>query len=175
MISQRRPSAIELATAGFFHTGRADEAVCGACFLGLRDWQPCDVDAEAVHAKFAAATGSSGCLFLITRRLLTSVLPLARKNLATSTPRSDTFAAEVVDRLAVIAQEMSVSDEADSSGGCWPVENARNLGYSDDLILLALWRLQTEGNAEDHKAWAIDPHVSLGAHCKTLFFVFRPC
>ncbi|VDM30371.1 unnamed protein product [Hydatigera taeniaeformis] len=158
--SPQRPSAMEMASAGFFHTGRADEAVCGACFLGLRDWQPCDVDAEAVHARFAAGGGGGGggCLFLNTRRLLTSVLPLARKHLTSSSPRSDTaVAATVIDRLAAIAREMIVGGkDGDSSVDCWPVENARVLGYSDDLILLALWRLQTEGNAVDH-AWEIDP------------------
>ena len=152
---------MELANAGFFHTGRADEAVCGACFLGLRDWQPCDIDAEAVHEKFATSTGSNGCLYLVTRRLLTSVLPLARKRLAVPITRSDKIASEVIDRLAVIAREMDVCEKAGKSSGCWPVENARNLGYSDDLILLALWRLQTESNAENHKAWTIDPQVSL--------------
>lgn len=162
--SPQRPSAMEMANAGFFHTGRADETVCGACFLGLRDWQPCDVDAEAVHARFAAGGGSNGggCLFLNTRRLLTSVLPLARKHLTSSTPRSDTaVAATVIERLAVIAREMAVGGSGDdkSSIDCWPVENARVLGYSDDLILLALWRLQTEGNAVNH-AWEIDPQVS---------------
>ncbi|KAL5967502.1 putative apoptosi inhibitor ORF99 [Taenia solium] len=159
--SQQRPSAMEMASAGFFHTGRADEAVCGACFLGLRDWQPCDVDAEAVHARFATGGGSSGggCLFLNTRRLLTSVLPLARKHLTSSAPRSDTaVAATVIERLAAIAREMAVGGSGDDKSGtdCWPVGNARVLGYSDDLILLALWRLQTEGKAVNH-AWEIDP------------------
>ncbi|EUB61502.1 inhibitor of apoptosis protein [Echinococcus granulosus] len=156
--SPQRPSPVELASAGFFHTGRADETVCGACFLGLRDWQPCDVDAEAVHARFAAGDGGS-CLFLTTRRLLTSVLPLARKHLTTSPPRSDTVvAATMIERLTVIAREMAVGGSGGDNSGtdCWPVQNARVLGYSDDLILLALWRLQTEGNAVDH-TWAIDP------------------
>lgn len=158
--SSQRPSAMELANAGFFHTGCADETVCGACFLGLRDWQPCDVDAEAVHARFATDGGNgSGCPFLTTRRLLTSVLPLARKHLTAPASRSDVASAvTMIGRLAVIAREMSASGSGgDGSGSsCWPVENARALGYSDDLILLALWRLQTEGNAAD-QAWEIDP------------------
>lgn len=150
--SSERPSSSELASAGFFHTGRADETVCGACFVGLRDWQPCDIDAEAVHARFA---GSGGCLYLTTRRILTSVLPLARKNLTITRPDFDSAATEVVrERLAVIAEEMQIGE----TNRCWPVENARALGYSEDIILLALWRLQSEKNPNE-KDWKIDPQV----------------
>lgn len=149
--SSGRPSSSELASAGFFHTGRDDETVCGACFVGLRDWQPCDIDAEAVHARFA---GSDDCLYLITRRILTSVLPLERKNLAVPRSVFDYASTGVMkDRLAVIAKEMEVSE----TNRCWPVENARALGYSEDIILLALWRLQSEKNPTE-KDWNIDPH-----------------
>lgn len=156
---RRRPSAAEMASAGFFHTGRADEAVCGACFLGLRDWQPCDGDAESVHARFAAP---GGCLFLTTRRLITSVLPLARKQLRAHTnpsPAASASAHLVVARLAAIARELNEEDEVGAS--CWPVKNARALGYSDDLILLALWRLQSEGG-NSGKNWKINPQNTAG-------------
>nr|CDS25393.1 inhibitor of apoptosis protein [Hymenolepis microstoma] len=146
----QRLSSTELAAAGFFHTGRADETVCGACFVGLRDWQPCDIDAEAVHAEFS---GPGGCLYLTTRRILTSVLPLARKNLPSSKSAFDAAASNVIkDRLAAIAKEMEISD----ANRCWPIGNARALGYSDDIILLALWRLQTEKSSKDDN-WKIDP------------------
>ncbi|KAM3180860.1 hypothetical protein ACTXT7_015485 [Hymenolepis weldensis] len=145
-----RLSSTELATAGFFHTGRADETICGACFVGLRDWQPCDIDAEAVHTEFS---GPGGCLYLTTRRILTSVLPLARKNLPTPRSVFDAAATNVIrDRLAAIAKEMEISD----TNRCWPIGNARALGYSDDIILLALWRLQTEKGSKDND-WKIDP------------------
>ncbi|VDD75490.1 unnamed protein product [Mesocestoides corti] len=148
---RRSPTALELANAGFFHTGRGDEAVCGACFLGLRDWQPSDVDAEAVHARFA---GAGHCLYLLTRRLLTSVLPLARKRLSPVNAPPQPDVDDVIDRLGVIAREISGRNDS-----CWPVENARALGYSDDLIALALWRLQAEKKVDQasRPVWTIDP------------------
>ncbi|TGZ69246.1 hypothetical protein CRM22_003839 [Opisthorchis felineus] len=104
------------------------------------------------------------CLYLAVRRLLASELPLARKSLAPAglvqsictlpgvisppTVRSaeDRFHeavpgfASLADRLRAIARIMS----SPPSPQGWPIENARALGHSDDLIVLGLWRLQTE-------------------------------
>ncbi|KAG5444143.1 E3 ubiquitin-protein ligase IAP-3 [Clonorchis sinensis] len=173
----RHPSANELASAGFFHTGSGDETVCPACGLGLRDWQPTD-QPEACHLAFSVAelslatedgsvvqpVPSLPCLYLAVRRLLASELPLARKSLAPAgfvqsictlpgvisppTIRSaeDRFHetvpgfASLADRLRAIARIMS----SPPSPQGWPIENARALGHSDDLIVLGLWRLQTE-------------------------------
>ncbi|CAH8875811.1 unnamed protein product [Trichobilharzia szidati] len=174
------PSASELASAGFFHTGSGDETVCPACGLGLRDWQATD-QPEACHIAYSAAATaaiemSSGddfcrppiptipCLYLVVHRLLVSEIPLARKSLVpagqvqsvrglpgvVSRPVvhfTDQFSQNLTceypslaDRLYSIAQIMSASPAPQS----WPVENARALGHSDDLIVLALWRLQSE-------------------------------
>ncbi|CAH8669779.1 unnamed protein product [Heterobilharzia americana] len=174
------PSASELASAGFFHTGSGDETVCPACGLGLRDWQVTD-QPEACHIAYSAAATaaiemSSGdglcrppvptmpCLYLIVHRLLVSEIPLARKCLVpvgqvqsvrglpgvTSRPvvhvtdqssqNSTCEYPSLADRLYAIAQIMTASPAPQA----WPVENARALGHSDDLIVLALWRLQAE-------------------------------
>ncbi|VDL94293.1 unnamed protein product [Schistocephalus solidus] len=163
------PSAAEFASAGFFHTGRGDETVCGVCGLGLRDWQPAD-QADMSHARYALASAlavaealrASGqrmertstsvpCLFLEVHRLLSSDLPLARKNLASANCSVTTAAAAVAtqeyvnnlaDRLAAIARMLVATGPP-----TWPVQNARRLGYSDDLILLGLWRLQSEATS----------------------------
>lgn len=174
------PSASELASAGFFHTGCGDETVCPACGLGLRDWQATD-QPEACHIAYSAAATAaiemtSGedfchppiptmpCLYLVVHRLLVSEIPLARKSLVPagqvqsvrglpgviSRPVvhfTDQFSQNstceypsLADRLYSIAQLMTASPAPQS----WPVENARALGHSDDLIVLALWRLQSE-------------------------------
>jgi len=146
--SPARPSPLELASAGFFHTGRGDEAVCGTCFLGLRDWQPSDIDAEAVHRRF---TGAAPCLYLSTRRLLTSILPLARKGLLQAGGDTPDRCGTIVERLAFVARDMT------STSGCWPVQNARALGYTDDVIVLALWRLQDETSPP---TLSIDPQAT---------------
>lgn len=192
------PSADELASAGFFHTGSGDETVCPACGLGLRDWQPSD-QPEACHLAFSAAelnlTSEDGsltqpvpslpCLYLAVRRLLTSELPLARKSLAPagfvqsicslpgviSSPAvcstDDRFHeavldyASLADRLRAIAQIMS----SPPSPQGWPIENARALGHSDDLIVLGLWRLQTESTSwglacPSNAALRLDPQAT---------------
>lgn len=165
------PSPSELASAGFFHTGSGDETVCPACGLGLRDWQPSDQPA-ACHFAYSTAEasqkmngdGHSGkscpampCLYLVVHRWLTSELPLARKSLVPvgRVPSVCTLPgvvsrpvgshgygefASLADRLRAIARIMS----SPPSPQGWPVENARSLGHSDDLIVLALWRLQAE-------------------------------
>ncbi|VEL12403.1 unnamed protein product, partial [Protopolystoma xenopodis] len=223
------PSAHELALAGFFSTGRGDETVCPACGLGLRDWQPTD-QPVACHAAYAMAAGFSTatlagapslpCLYIAVHRLLTSELPLTRKQLITVSegivtndpPRSriqgwrgrtESLASHMLP--GVIDQPTSwladdnwnlvtalscgrrarrqrttscgLPDDADEQGGevgdndegypsladrlraiyklvgsvgqsagpqIWPVQNARSLGHSDDLIVLALWRMQQD-------------------------------
>ncbi|VDQ02017.1 unnamed protein product [Trichobilharzia regenti] len=178
--SKSVPSASELASAGFFHTGSGDETVCPACGLGLRDWQATD-QPEACHIAYSAAATAAiemssvddfcrppiptmPCLYLVVHRLLVSEIPLARKSLVpagqvqsvrglpgvVSRPVvhfTDQFSQNLTceypslaDRLYSIAQIMSASPAPQS----WPVENARALGHSDDLIVLALWRLQSE-------------------------------
>nr|VZI19303.1 unnamed protein product [Spirometra erinaceieuropaei] len=156
------PSAAEFASAGFFHTGRGDETVCGVCGLGLRDWQPAD-QADLSHARYALANAlavaealrASGqrqvertstsvpCLFLEVHRLLSSDLPLTRKNLASAaTVTAQEYVRNLADRLAAIARMLVATGPQ-----TWPVQNARRLGYSDDLILLGLWRLQSEATS----------------------------
>ncbi|BHF67055.1 Protein DETOXIFICATION 47, chloroplastic [Sparganum proliferum] len=156
------PSAAEFASAGFFHTGRGDETVCGVCGLGLRDWQPAD-QADLSHARYALANAlavaealrASGqrmertstsvpCLFLEVHRLLSSDLPLTRKNLAAAaaTTAQEEYVRNLSDRLATIARMLVATGPQ-----TWPVQNARRLGYSDDLILLGLWRLQSEATS----------------------------
>ncbi|TPP39634.1 Inhibitor of apoptosis protein [Fasciola gigantica] len=177
--SSTLPSAAELASAGFFHTGSGDETVCSACGLGLRDWQATD-QPEACHFAYSTAeislrsSGSTAdgsrvpvipCLYLAVHRLLVSELPLARKHLVPAGPIhsvcglpgvvtppvynliTDPFTdseaieyASLADRLDAIARIM----KSPPSPQGWPVENARALGHSDDLIVLALWRLQAE-------------------------------
>lgn len=105
------------------------------------------------------------CLYLAVHRLLVSELPLARKHLVPAGPVqsvcglpgvvtppvysliTDAFTdaeaikyASLADRLDAIARIMT----SPPSPQGWPVENARALGHSDDLIVLALWRLQAE-------------------------------
>ncbi|CAH8484182.1 unnamed protein product [Dicrocoelium dendriticum] len=190
------PSPSELASAGFFHTGSADETVCPACGLGLRDWQASD-QPEACHLAFSAAGVSIGssrdcryrattpvlpCLYLSVHRLLASELPLARKSLVPAGPvqtvstlpgvitppigtimreesmNPSTGFASLADRLNAIVRIMS-SPPAPQG---WPIENARSLGHSDDLIVLALWRLQSESTGTGlacppMKALRLDP------------------
>ncbi|CAH8581730.1 unnamed protein product [Schistosoma turkestanicum] len=103
------------------------------------------------------------CLYLIVHRLLVSEIPLARKSLVPVgqtqsvrglpgvicrpvvhfTDQSSQNSCEypsLADRLYAIAHIMTASPAPQG----WPVENARALGHSDDLIVLALWRLQAE-------------------------------
>ncbi|VDP80971.1 unnamed protein product [Echinostoma caproni] len=176
--SSTLPSAAELASAGFFHTGSGDETVCPACGLGLRDWQATD-QPEACHFAYSTAEislrsteDSTGgprvpiipCLYLAVHRLLVSELPLARKHLVPAGPIQSVCSlpgvvtpptyslipdpysevealdfASLADRLDAIARIMTSPPPQG-----WPVENARALGHSDDLIVLALWRLQAE-------------------------------
>ncbi|KAA3679509.1 uncharacterized protein DEA37_0014670 [Paragonimus westermani] len=110
-----------------------------------------------------SSTPALPCLYLAVHRLLSSELPLARKSLVSacpvqsvcSLPGVTTFPvksfdntapdsasskfATLADRLRAIAQIMFSSPPQ-----AWPIENARVLGHSDDLIVLALWRLQME-------------------------------
>lgn len=104
------------------------------------------------------------CLYLIVHRLLVSEIPLARKSLVPvgqtqsvrglpgvisrpvvhftdqSSQNSSCEYPSLADRLYAIAHIMTASPAPQG----WPVENARALGHSDDLIVLALWRLQAE-------------------------------
>nr|CAX71675.1 Proteinase inhibitor I32, inhibitor of apoptosis,domain-containing protein [Schistosoma japonicum] len=104
------------------------------------------------------------CLYLVVHRLLVSEIPLARKSLVPvgqtqsvrglpgvisrplvhfSDESSQNTACEypsLAERLYAIAHIMTASPAPQG----WPVENARALGHSDDLIVLALWRLQAE-------------------------------
>lgn len=194
--ASQHPSPNELASAGFFHTGCADETVCPACGLGLRDWQASD-QPEACHLAFSVAGVSVGssrdnrhkaavpvlpCLYLSVHRLLASELPLARKSLFPTGPvqsvsnlpgvitppmgsitmeelmNTSTGFASLADRLNAIFRIMS-SPPAPQG---WPIENARSLGHSDDLIVLALWRLQSEStgtglSCPPLKALRLDP------------------
>lgn len=163
------PSPQELASAGFFHTGSGDETICPACGLGLRDWQASD-QPEACHLAYSTVEAGSKavptlpCLYLAVHRLLSSELPLVRKSLVSASPIQSVCSlsgvttlspvkgfetsnseaicsrfATLADRLRAIARIMFSSPPQ-----AWPVENARVLGHSDDLIVLALWRLQME-------------------------------
>ncbi|CAL8089652.1 unnamed protein product [Calicophoron daubneyi] len=109
------------------------------------------------------STPALPCLYLAVHRLLVSEIPLARKCLIPAGPAQsvcalpgiitppttgsenacDDFVAtfpSLADRLLAITQIMM----SPPSPQGWPVENARALGHSDDLIVLALWRLQSE-------------------------------
>ena len=55
---QLRPTASELAKAGFYYTGQGDTVVCFACKLRLREWEVTD-EAMFEHYKW-----SSDCDFL---------------------------------------------------------------------------------------------------------------
>lgn len=172
------PSASEFASTGFFHTGRTDETVCGACGLGLRDWKPAD-QADMAHASFAKERTdccSLPCLFLDVHRFLTSDLPLARKKLFNENgsmngcsrlrkdPEVAKYVVNLADRLRAIALMMASSPHASAH---WPVLNARDLGYSDDLIALALWRLQSD--AAPTPTSAVSPAaMTISPQCTTL-------
>lgn len=124
------------------------------------------------------------CLYLAVRRFLVSELPLARKFLVpvgsiqlvhtlpgvvsrpvihfnddhdshSLTKEYSSFA----DRLRAIFEMMNASPTPQG----WPVENARALGHSDDLIVMALWRLQADAAEIDLafpslKSVYVDPH-----------------
>lgn len=92
-------------------------------------------------------------------------------------PEVAKYVVNLADRLRAIALMMASSPPASAH---WPVLNARDLGYSDDLIALALWRLQSDAaptptSAVSPAAMTISPQVGPPSHAFFTIPIFILC